>query len=187
MAKKYPKKVTKWTYNTLFSLVLGHFGTPKPTFKLAECHFLLDCPIYTSDILDPLPSQVAWNGMSFIVAGSDFKDTLMYDCSRGSTTVNWSFRDRLTRSRRKECYAAAAYFLSSQPRLEQFLSQLNLTSLHPVFQAKTLDLKCNAFFAWKKKLISPLRRCRRRHHPAAKFNRGLTMNQIQVSSRRRAS
>ena len=92
-----------------------------------------------------------------IVAGSDFKDTLMYDCSRGSTTVNWSFRDRLTRSRRKECYAAAAYFLSSQPRLEQFLSQLNLTSLHPVFQAKTLDLKCNAFFAWKKKLISPLR------------------------------
>ena len=105
------------------------------------------------------------------------EDTLMYDCSRGSTTVNWSFRDRLTRSRRKECYAAAAYFLSSQPRLEQFLSQLNLTSLHPVFQAKTLDLKCNAFFAWKK---NSFHRCRR-HRPAAKFNRELTMNQTSPS------
>ena len=30
------------------------------------------------------------------------------------------------------------------------VSQLNLTSLHPVFQAKTLDVKCNAFFARKK-------------------------------------
>ena len=30
------------------------------------------------------------------------------------------------------------------------VSQLNLTSLHPVFQAKTLDLKCNAFSPEKK-------------------------------------
>ena len=41
--------VTKWkAYETerLFSLVLGHFGDPRSTYKLAECHFSLDCQIY---------------------------------------------------------------------------------------------------------------------------------------------
>ena len=43
----------------LFSLVLGHFGDPRSTYKLAECHFSLDCQIYFKYFRTHF--QLAWN------------------------------------------------------------------------------------------------------------------------------